>query len=87
MRLLLLVVMVIGGLVSLLPILYPGTVVGSLGMPVNAFIAETLRSLLNLQDGALVVMGEGAAHMLTVQGVLAVFLPLLGMTFLAYRGR
>jgi hypothetical protein len=87
MRLLLLVVMALGGLVSLLPILYPGTIVGTLGMPVNAFLAELLRSLFHVQDGALVIMGEGAAHMLTVQGVLAVFLPLVGVTLLAYRGR
>jgi hypothetical protein len=87
MRLLLLVVLGIGGFVSMLPVWYPGTVVGTLGMPVNAFVAELLRSFLKVQQGSLVIMGEGATHMLTVQGVLAVFLPLLGLSFLAYRGR
>jgi hypothetical protein len=87
MRLLLFVMALIGCLVSLLPILYPGTIVGALGTPVNVFVAETLRNTFNVRNETLVIMGEGSGHILTIPGVLAVYLPLLGLTLLALRSR
>jgi hypothetical protein len=87
MRLLLFVGALIGGLVSLLPILYPGTIVGALGTPVNVLVAETLRNTFNVRNEALVIMGEGSSHVLTVAGVLAVYVPIIGLTLLALRSR
>ena len=87
MRLLLFVVAAVAFLVSLLPVLYPGSIVAALGMPVNVFVAETLRNLFKVRTDALIVMGEGTSHVLTLQGVLAVYLPILGLTFLALRTR
>jgi hypothetical protein len=87
MRLLLFLGALIGGLVSLLPIFYPGTIVGALGTPVNVFVAETLRNTFNVRNEALVIMGEGSSHVLTVAGVMAVYLPLLGLGYLALRSR
>jgi hypothetical protein len=87
MKLLLFIVAVIAFLVSLLPVMYPGSILAALGMPVNVFLAETLRNLFNLRAETLVVMGEGSSHELTLRGVLAVFLPIIGLTFLALRTR
>jgi hypothetical protein len=87
MRLLLMVVVTLALVVSLLPIVYPGTIVGSLGMPVNVFVAEVLRNTFKVRSESLVIMGEGAAHMLTLRGVLAVYIPILGLGMLVFRGR
>jgi hypothetical protein len=87
MKLLLFVVAVVGFLVSLLPVIYPGSILAALGMPVNVFVAETLRNLFDMRADTLVVMGEGNSHELTLQGVLIVFLPLIGLSFLALRTR
>jgi hypothetical protein len=87
MRLLLMIVLTLALLVSLLPIAYPGTIVGSLGIPVNVFVAEVLRNTFKVRSESLVIVGEGASHMLTLQGVLAVYLPLLGLGMLVFRGR
>lgn len=87
MRQLLFIVLTIGFLASLLPVIYPGTILGALGMPVNAFVAELLRDMFRVSTGTLVMMGEGSSHVLTLQGVLLLYLPALGMTLLALRGR
>lgn len=87
MRLLLFVVAIVAFLVSLLPVFYPGTILAALGMPLNAFVAETLRNMLNVRSESFVIMGEGSSHVLTLQGVLAVYLPILGVSLLALRRR
>ena len=87
MRVLLFAVAVVACLVSLLPVMYPGSILAALGMPVNVFVAETLRNQLNVRSETLVVMGEGTSHELTLQGVLVVFLPIIGLTLLALRIR
>jgi hypothetical protein len=89
MRLLLVVVGSIALLASLLPVAYPGSALGSLGMPVNVFAAEVLHSTFKIRSESLIIVGEGrgTAHMLTLQGVLALYLPLLGLGLLAFRGR
>jgi hypothetical protein len=87
MRLLLVVVGSIALLASLLPVAYPGSVLGSLGMPVNVFAAEVLHNTFRIRSEKLIIVGEGTAHMLTLQGVLALYLPLLGLGMLAFRGR
>jgi len=87
MRQLLFVILTVGFLASLLPVMYPGSILGSLGMPVNVFVAELLREMFSVQDGSLVMIGEGTSRMLTLQGVLLLYLPALGMTLLVLRGR
>lgn len=87
MRQLLFIVLVIAFLASLLPVIYPGTILGALGMPLNVFLAEALREMFRVRTGALLMAGEGPNYMLTLQGVLLLYLPALGMTLLALRGR
>jgi hypothetical protein len=88
MRLLLVVVGITALFASLLPVAYPGSALGSLGMPVNAFAAEILHNTFKIRSESLIIVGEGArTHMLTMQGVLALYLPLLGLGMLAFRGR
>ena len=87
MRQLLFTVLVIAFLASMLPVLYPGTILGALGMPLNVFVAEAIREMFRVRSEALLMAGEGQNYMLTLQGVLLLYLPALGVMLLALRGR
>lgn len=84
MLLLLFIVVVVAFLVSLLPAIYPGTIVSMLGAPVNGAIAEFIATTLKVGVGSLVVPAKGG-YVLTVQGVLAFYVPLMVLLFLASR--
>ncbi len=71
---------------SLLAVLFPGTVVGSFGLPLNVFLAEALVRNSPVDLGSLVER-EGGTYLLTLPGVLLVYLPVLGLLVLATRGR
>ena len=84
MLLLLFIVVVVCFFVSLLPALYPGTIVSMLGAALNGVVAEFLATTLKLGTGTLVVAVKGG-YVLTVQGVLAFYVPLMLLLFLASR--
>lgn len=72
---------------SLLTALFPGTVVGSFGLPLNVVLAEALATRAPFQGGSLVAR-EAGVSVLTLPGVLVVYLPILGLLFLLMtRGR
>lgn len=86
MLLLLLIVVGVAFLVSLLPVFYPGTIVSMLGAPLNGVVAEFFATTLKLGKGSLVVpVKDGWA--LTLEGVLAFYVPILLLMFLVSRGR
>jgi len=73
-------------LASLLPVLFPGAFVSGLGLILNHELGELLVATLGVGQGTLVVgpPGQGA---LSLQGVLAVYLPALGLLLLLLRRR
>lgn len=86
MRVLLLVVVTIAFIASLLPVLYPGSLMSILGTPLNAFLGELLGETFRVGRGTLVTRGPGA-YTLTFEGVLAVYGPLLILILLGMRGK
>ncbi len=83
---LLLIVVLIAFVASLLPILYPGTIVSMLGTPLNVLLGELLGHTLKVGKGSLVTMAQGA-YTLTPEGVLAIYVPVLVVILLVMRGR
>ena len=83
----LLVVAAIGFLVSLLPFLYPGSVVSMFGLALNHWLGVPLATHLGLANGSLVLGAGGAATTLTLSGVLALYLPALLILIFVVRGR
>ena len=71
---------------SLLPFLFPGTVVGLLGKVLNDALGDPLWALVPAARGPL-VRSAAEGPMLTLQGVLVLYVPLLLILFLSQRGR
>ena len=80
MALILMVILLVCFLASLLPFMVPGAVIGLLGKVLNDALGDPVWKLLPFTRGTLVV-SESGNPVLTFQGVLAVYLPLL---FLLY---
>ena len=86
MALILMVVVTVCFVASLLPFLLPGAVIGLLGTVLNDALGDPLWALVPPARGLLVVSGaEGP--MLTLQGVLALYVPLVLILLLSQRGR
>jgi hypothetical protein len=69
---------------SLLPFLFPGAAIGLLGVVLNDVIGNGIAGLVpSLRRGTLLAGSEGSD--LTIQGVLALYLPLLLLLLLASR--
>jgi len=86
MALILTVIAVVCFVASLLPFLFPGAVIGLLGNVLNDALGDPLWALLPVARGALVTSGaEGPV--LTLYGVLALYVPLLLILLVAQRGR
>ncbi len=83
---LLTVVVAICFVASLLPFLFPGAVIGGLGVLLNAWLADFPAGTLRIGQGVLVVGGPGSAE-LALQGVLAVYVPILLVLLFILRGR
>lgn len=86
MLVLLLIVVTIAFTASLLPILYPGSLVSVLGTPLNVFFAELLGNTFQVGRGTLVTREQGA-YALTFEGVVAVYGPALFLILLGLRGK
>ena len=71
---------------SLLPFLFPGAVVGLFGVILNSGLGELLVLILGVSPGALVTGGSGGV-ILTLPGVLAVYVPLLLLLLFVQRNR
>ena len=71
---------------SLLPFLFPGAVVGLLGKVLNDALGDPLWTLVPAARGPL-VRSAAEGPMLTLQGVLVLYVPLLLILFLSQRGR
>jgi hypothetical protein len=86
MVLLLSVVVTVCFVASLLPFLMPGAAIGLLGKALNDALGDPLWNLLPAVRGTLVVSGaEGPV--LTLQGVLVLYIPLLLILLWLQRGR
>lgn len=86
MALILTVVVSVCFVASLLPFLFPGAVIGLLGKVLNDALGDPLWALVPAVRGTLVRSGtEGP--MLTLQGVLALYVPLLLLLLWSQRGR
>ena len=86
MALILTVVVTVCFVASLLPFLLPGAVIGLLGKVLNDALGDPLWALVPAARGTLVRSGaEGP--MLTLQGVLALYVPLLLLLLWSQRGR
>jgi hypothetical protein len=86
MALILTVIVVVCFVASLLPFLFPGAVIGLLGKVLNDALGDPLWTLLPAAHGALVTSGaEGPV--LSLHGVLALYVPLLLILLWAQRGR
>ena len=86
MALILTVVVTVCFVASLLPFLLPGAVIGLLGKVLNDALGDPLWAFVPVVRGTLVRSGaEGP--MLTLQGVLALYVPLLLLLLWSQRGR
>jgi hypothetical protein len=78
MTLILTVVVAVCFIASLLPFLLPGAVIGLLGKVLNDTLGDPVWSFVPVGRGILATTGP-AGPVLTLQGVLAVYVPLLLM--------
>jgi hypothetical protein len=78
MTLILTVVVTVCFIASLLPFLLPGAVIGLLGKVLNDTLGDPVWSFVPVGRGILATSGP-AGPVLTLQGVLAVYVPLLLM--------
>ena len=78
MTLILTVVVAVCFIASLLPFLLPGAVIGLLGKVLNDTLGDPVWSFVPVGRGILATSGP-AGPVLTLQGVLAVYVPLLLM--------
>jgi hypothetical protein len=86
MALILTVIALVCCVASLLPFLMPGAAIGLLGKVLNDALGDPLWALLPAARGSLVTSGtEGPV--LTLQGVLALYVPLLLILLWYQRGR
>ncbi len=79
-------VVVVCFVASLLSFLLPGAVIGLLGKVLNDALGDPLWALVPPARGSLVV-SETEGPMLTLQGVLALYVPLVLILLLSQRGR
>ena len=86
MALIVTVILTVCFLVSLLPYLLPGTAVGLIGKVLNDALGDPVWQLLPFARGTLVASANGNP-VLTLQGVLAIYMPLLGLLLWQQRGR
>ena len=71
---------------SLLPFLFPGAVIGLFGALLNGWIGALFVSTFRVEPGLLITSGPDGAG-LTLQGVLAFYVPLLLVLVSMQRGR
>jgi hypothetical protein len=83
---LLLPIVVVGFVASLLPFVYPDTLLNFLGVHVNSFLGEALAMLLPATRGILVAVAEGT-YGLTLPGVFALYGPALMLVLVGVRSR
>lgn len=86
MLLLVFVVVAVCFVASLLPFMFPGAVIGLLGKVLNDAIGDPLWNLVPAARRVLVISPPGGP-MLTLEGVLAVYVPLLLVLLWLQRGR
>jgi hypothetical protein len=86
MALILMVVAIVCFVASLLPFLVPGAVIGLFGKVLNDALGDPLWALVPPARGLLVVRAPDGP-VLTLQGVLAVYVPLLLILLWRQRGR
>ena len=86
MALILTVVVTVCFVASLLPFLFPGAVIGLLGKVLNDALGDPLWALVPAARGTLVINGS-EGPVLTLYGVLALYVPLLLILLWNQRGR
>jgi hypothetical protein len=86
MALILTVVVTVCFVASLLPFLFPGAVIGLLGKVLNDALGDPLWTLVPAARGPL-VRSAAEGPMLTLQGVLVLYVPLLLILLWSQRGR
>ena len=86
MTLILTVVVSVCFVASLLPFLLPGSVIGLLGKVLNDALGDPLWALVPAARGMLVTSGS-EGPVLTLQGVLVIYIPLLLILLGLQRGR
>ena len=86
MALILTVVVAVCFVASLLPFLFPGAVIGLLGKALNDALGDPLWAILPAARETLVISGS-EGPMLTLYGVLALYVPLLLILLWQQRGR
>ena len=86
MILILAVVVTVCFVASLLPFMFPGAVIGLLGKVLNDALGDPLWNLVPPARRVLVVNGP-AGPVLTFEGVLVIYVPLLLALFWLQRGR
>ena len=86
MILFLTVVVIVCFFAALLPFLYPGAVIALFGKLLNDALGDPMWNLVPAARGILVTSGAGGP-MLTRDGVLAVYIPLLVILLLLQRRR
>jgi hypothetical protein len=86
MALIVTVIVAVCFLASLLPFLLPGAAIGLIGKVLNDALGDPVWAFLPFARGTLVTSGAGNP-VLTLQGVLAVYAPLLALLFWQQRGR
>ncbi len=82
--LILLAVLSLCFLSSLIPFIYPETIMNAIGAFLNHVLGELLASL-GIEGG--LVAGTGGVYALSLQGVLAVYLPPILLILFILRGR
>ena len=85
MALILMVVVTVCFVASLLPFILPGAAIGLLGKVLNDALGDPLWALVPPVRGTLVTSGS-EGPVLTLQGVLAVYVPLLLILLWQQRG-
>jgi hypothetical protein len=86
MALILTVIVVVCFVASLLPFLLPGAVVGLLGRVLNDALGDPMWAFVPVARGVLVASGS-EGPVLTLKGVLALYMPLLLILLWQQRGR
>lgn len=86
MWIVLLPIVVVGFVTSLLPFMYPDTLMNFLGVHLNTVLGQTLAGLLPATRGILVSAADGA-YGLTLPGVFALYGPALMLVLVGLRSR
>ncbi len=86
MWILLLPIVVVGFVTSLLPFMYPDTLLNFLGVHLNSFLGDALAGFLPATRGILVSAADGASG-LTLPGVFVLYGPVLMLVLVGVRSR